>query len=258
MRGAISSVQASRAACSRPRRSRFAKRSHSRIHATCVEAIPRNAATPAFARPAPQPFREARSLPHSHVLRRSRLAKHGYSRIRVSRVAAISRSAATSVFARPAPQPFREAWPLPHSRVPRRSHLAKRSHSRIRATRAAAVSRSAATPVFARPALKPFREAQPLPHSRDLRRSHHAKRGHSRVRATRTAAISRGTPPAFARQARFCIRMSSAAKAPSRTAFKGYSGEERLSACSRAAKRASSQSRGEHILAKSTDSRRET
>ena len=209
MRGAISSVQASRAACSRPRRSRFAKRSHSRIRATRVEAASRSAVTLAFARPAPQPFREARPLPHSRDLRRSRFAKRSHSRIRATRAAAVSRSAATPVFARPALKPFREAQLLPSSRVPRRSRLAKRSYFRILATCVEAIPRSAAT-------------------------------------------------PAFARHARFCIRMSSAAKAPSRTAFKGYSGEERLSACSRAAKRASSQSRGEHILAKSTDSRRET
>ena len=209
MRGEIPSVRASRAACSLPRRSRFAKRGHSRIRATRAAAVSRSAATPAFARSASKSFRKAR--------------------------------------------------PFLHSRVTRCSHLAKRSHSRIRATRAAAVSRSAATLAFARSTSKSFRKARLLPHSRDLRRSHHAKRGHSRILATCVEAIPRSAAtPAFARHARFCIRMSSAAKAPSRTAFKGYSGEERLSACSRAAKRASSQSRGEHILAKSTDSRRET
>ena len=166
---------------------------------------------------------------------------------------------ATPAFACSAPQPSRKARPLPYSRVTRRSHLAKRSHFRILATCVEAVPRSAATPAFSRPALKPSREARPLPYSRVARRSHLAKRSHFRILAACVEAISRSAAtPAFARYARFCIRMSSAAKAPSRTAFKGYSGEERLSACSRAAKRASSQSRGEHILAKSTDSRRET
>ena len=209
--------------------------------------------------PALKPSRETRPLPHSRDPRRSRFAKRGHSRIRTFCAAAVSQSTATPAFACHASQPSREAQLLPYSRDPRRSRFAKHGHSRIRVFRAAAISRSAATSAFARPAPQPSREAQLLPSSRVPRRSRLAKRSYSRILATCVEAIPRSAAtPAFARHARFCIRMSSAAKAPSRTAFKGYSGEEWLSACSRAAKRASSQSRGEHILAKSTDSRRET
>ena len=206
-----------------------------------------------------KPSRETRPLPHSRDPRRSRFAKRGHSRIRTFCAAAVSQSTATPAFACHASQPSREAQLLPYSRDPRRSCFAKHGHSRIRVFRAAAISRSAATPAFARFAPQPSRKARLLPHSRVTRRSHLAKRGYSRIRTFCAAAIPRSAAtPAFARHARFCIRMSSAAKAPSRTAFKGYSGEGRLSACSRAAKRASSQSRGEHILAKSADSRRKT